>query len=123
MCQLYRPPSVSRLGTKRILTAWLWVPCRVSCRRLVASDKCVHSAGEGWAVILIHITGRSSRQRYAPQLVVHVLRTLLHNQLFHYALRLNSSVMQNPKGQNTKAKIGEFPVLLIFGFVEYSLRW
>src|SRR5690606_40281053 len=97
----------SRLGTKRILTAGLWVPCMVSCRKLVASDERVHSAGRGWAVILIHITGRSSRQRYAPQLVVHVLRTLLHNQLFRYALRLNSSVSanQNIKTQNPDRQV------------------
>ena len=107
LCQLYRPPSVSRLGTKRILTAELWVPCRVSCRKFVASEDCVHSAGRGWAVILIHITGRSSRQRYAPQRFVHALRALLHKPLFRYAPRLNSSVsakrVQNPKRRDLQA--------------------
>src|SRR5690606_21618047 len=111
--QLYRPPSVSRLGTKRILTAWLWVPCRVSCRRLVASDKCVHSVGRGWAVILIHITGRSSRQRYAPQRFVHALRALLHKPLFRYAPRLNSSVCLKP--QKTKPSSILFRLKVIVG--------
>ena len=58
------------------------------------------------------LTGRSSRQPYAPQLVVHALRALLRHQLLHSGLRLNSSVM---------SKIHMTKLLLLMSLISWSL--
>ena len=86
-------------------------------------------------MILIHITGRSSRQRYAPQRFVHALRALLHKPLFRYALRLNSSVRQNmyriPKDldlskivgkSTTQIHVGQYDIQFSFGEVDFQVE-
>ena len=94
-CQLQLQTTGTRLGTKRILIAGLWVPLQEQ-RRAFQPSGWVHSSGRGWAV-----------KRYTQQVIQADTAD---------AAPLNSSVMQNREVQNPKAK----PYWLVQGFVGFS---